>query len=744
MPLGGIGTGCLDIEVDGWLGFGTLFRRVWGWDDRDQVFAPPRTVVKIDSEDRGPLELPFLGMSIGGRTWVLGTRDVAHVDRARRIHYWGHFPVVDLEYEIDAAVSVGLRAWAPFVLGDIGASTIPSAAFEVHLRNTSPAEQEGTVVFTFRGPRQGAQPRIQCSRARHRVGGFDGVEVCAGDASYALGAIDEEGVRLGGGLGVDGSMWAAIGETLPQTVPLDASASAAVDFTLAPREERVVRFVMAWRTPGWTSDFPYGIELHRYANHYAREYGSAVAAACRLSRDHVSLLCRVLAWQQATYAEDDLPAWLRDQLVNVLHLIAEESYWAAAEPPLGNWCHQDGLFSLVEGTDAAGQQSCIPCDWYGNLPIVLFFPDLARSTLQAYRHNMRADGAVPFYLGQGLDLNGGSDGVPGWHFAHDRQRTLNGCCYADLVGRLWLRTGDDELLRAFYPSVRQNLTYVMTQSPGPEGVLGVIGDPGDEWYESMDMRGITSHAGGVRLAHLAVVERMARAVGDDGFAWQCREWYALGSQLLEDRLWQDGCYLLSLDVATGQTNDLVLAYQLDGDWIAHLHGLPPVFDKVRAAEALGTIGRLNVPVTRGGAVNVIQRNGCPTEFGGRMGGMCSMPASVFILAMNYIYAGQRDAGLEIAYQCADNLVNELGFTWDMPNMVRADPGHGEWIYGHDYYQCMSLWALPAALRGQSLGDFVAPGGFAERVLQAGARSGVECGARESQDKEDGLAAQEVR
>jgi uncharacterized protein (DUF608 family) len=121
---------------------------------------------------------------------------------------------------------------------------------------------------------------------------------------------------------------------------------------------------------------------------------------------------------------------------------------------------------------------------------------------------------------------------------------------------------------------------------------------------------------------------------------------------------------------------------------------------------------------------VVQRDGEPTDFGGRMGGMCSMPASVFILAMNYIYGGQREVGLEIARECVDNLVNQLGFTWDMPNMVRADPGYGERIYGHDYYQCMSLWALPAALRGQSLIEFVADDGIVDRVIQAGARLAV--------------------
>jgi len=64
-------------------------------------------------------------------------------------------------------------------------------------------------------------------------------------------------------------------------------------------------------------------------------------------------------------------------------------YWADAKLPLGSWWYQGGLFSLVESTVAAGQQSCIPCDWYGHLPLVYFFPDLAWSTLRAYCVNSR-------------------------------------------------------------------------------------------------------------------------------------------------------------------------------------------------------------------------------------------------------------------------------------------------------------------------------------------------------------------
>src|SRR5205823_13865160 len=85
------------------------------------------------------------------------------------------------------------------------------------------------------------------------------------------------------------------------------------------------------------------------------------------------------------------------------------------------------------------------------------------------------------------------------------------------------------------------------------------------------------YAGGTRLAQVRIVERMAEKIGDSAFAAKCREWIEAGTQLLEEKLWGDGYYLSSLDEASGKRTELVLAFQLDGEWIARLHGLPSVF-----------------------------------------------------------------------------------------------------------------------------------------------------------------------
>ena len=85
------------------------------------------------------------------------------------IHYWGHYPVADLEFEMpDCPVSVGLRAWAPFLSGDSAASNTPGAVFELHLRNLTRFAQEGRIAFHFPGPTQ-AEAQITVHSPREKI-----------------------------------------------------------------------------------------------------------------------------------------------------------------------------------------------------------------------------------------------------------------------------------------------------------------------------------------------------------------------------------------------------------------------------------------------------------------------------------------------------------------------------------------------------------------------------------------------
>ncbi|MBZ5561356.1 MAG: hypothetical protein LAP13_02940, partial [Acidobacteriia bacterium] len=693
MPLGGIGTGYLDVGTDGRWGYCTLFN----------------SGVPV----RGPLELPFLGVCIDRQPLVLTTQEVLGAANARDIHYWGHYPIVDLEYETAAPVSIGARIWSPFVPGDLRASNTPAAVFEIHLRNTSAQKREISLVFSFPGPTQAEAQISPTSQRQHQyimgypvsepvsqgviparrkeisAGAFRGIFVASDPgASYALGIIDSEKLRFGGPLGrygydfTSGHEWAAIPWGMPRLAETDFATSMAVDFDLGPGETKTIHILLAWHSPIWK-----GEGANCFHRMYAKQFQDAVAVAEAVANDHASLLQRVLAWQQAVYTSQELPVWLRESLVNILHLITKTSYWAQAKPPIGDWCRaEDGLFGLNESPRECPQIECIPCSFYGNIPIVYFFPELALSTLRGYKAYQYPDGAAPWIFGGitagALEGSQSTDGADLATPSPGLQTTLNGPCFVDMVDRYWLRSGNDAVLEELYPAVKKNTIYTMGLRSGPDGIVSVPEGnrnptpvklkpgAGLEWFEGNGWFGMTPHVGGIHLAQLRMAERMTEKVGDKGFAQQCRQWLEQGSKSMETKLWNGKYYLAYYEPESGKKSDLVFGYQLDGDWMCFYHGLPGVFEAKRARTTLETIKNTCMAIAPYGAANFANADGTVSDtskskaegWGLDYGAYSYFTPEAWMLAGTYLYQGYDELGMKLAENCARAMM-EHGYTW---------------------------------------------------------------------------------
>lgn len=747
MPLGGVDTGCLDVEASGLLGFCTIFNSL-----------VPR---------RGPLNLPFMGVAVGDTVWVLanpagasdgksctpglwghgapphevGSRDytLEGVRVPERISYWGHYPVADMEFVLGCPVSVGLRAFSPFVPGDLNTAMMPGVVFEAHLRNHSDQPLDGTLAISFPGPSAVEAPAGVFARTESQ-GVFSGVEVNSEGVAYALGAVGSENVRIGGELGVDGAAWARIGGNLPTVTDGDPGTSVAVDFRLAGNDSQIVRFVLTWCAPEWnawganrlaeTARHSYGshswqVESNMFTHRYARLYPSALATARKLAETHSEILERVIRWQQAIYQDKALLGWLQDSLINNLHLITECGVWAEAEPPIGGWCRkEDGLFALNECPRGCPQMECFPCSFYGNLPLVYFFPEAALSTLRAYKALQHENGATPWIFGYVMDVAGHN---------HERMQTLNGLCYAAMVDRYRMCWGDEAFTLEFYDSVKRNMEYILRigeqEGRGPGEIVASM--PGtnssgisedvlsDHWFEAPEPGwfGIVPHVAGLHIAQLRIVERMAEIVGDHGYAEKCRDYIAAGTKVVEEKGWNGDCYLTCIDSESGNVLDNVFSYQLDAQWVADAHGVSPVFDRERARITLGTINRCNVALSKTGATNYAMRDGSPAAVKG-YGPYAYFPPELLMLAMTYIYAGERDFGLDLARRCWENIICAQGYGWDMPNIISGQTDDSVRQFGADYYQDMMLWSLPAAIAGADLSGPCKPGGLVARMIEA--------------------------
>ena len=746
MPLGGIGTGFISLGADGTLDYmSTIFNDFLG--RRKGARLAQGWGMGLDDEGGGgqfmkrehipTCPLPFLGFSVGGKTCVLTLQGMAGVQNARDIHYWGHYPVANLEYETDAPISLGLRAWSPFLPGDAAASNTPGAVFEVHVRNISRDVQAGTVAFSFHGPREAEVGGPTKFSHRPTDGDLSGMEVSTEndgmEYAYTLAVLREHSVRVGGELGGNSAAWQRVCDALPETDSSSGGACVAVDFSLEPGESRAIRIILSWYAPHWQGEVDAersarlalreisrlvdwtALPANKYVHMYHERFESALEVAKYLADNHESLLNRIQAWQEVIYAEERLPGWLRDALVNIFHVIAQVTFWDKSADP-NHWC-KEGFFSANETLLTCPQQACIACDAIADWPINLFFPELIRYKLRIFRHYQKDYGLIPSTLGPGTELD------MRWY---DQQTASDGQAYVHLVDRVWQVTKDDSVIDEFYSSVKRCIIFMKSLDVDDDGLIELFekdspnypeakGQYHDDWL----MTGVACHISTLWLSTLRIVERMAMKAGDQAFAEKCRRDIEHGSKALEEKLWNENvaCYYLYHNVETGARSDTVLADQLVGEAMALLHGLPHVVPADRVKTTLNTLWRLNVATTRFGIRDSVRPDGTTDESGGytgiaNMGAYCTQVPAVLLIAN-----GDPGRGLEMPRRLWHQYVFGLGMAWDMPNGITAA---GEWYSGHEYWHNTMLWVLPLAVLGEDLATASATRGFAHRITAAAA------------------------
>jgi uncharacterized protein (DUF608 family) len=757
LPLGGIASGYLDLETAGTFGYSTIFN-----------YLTPRG---------GPLNTPFLGISVGGRTWVLTTGEtkqydpgqgpppppgpslaIRRVEQAKSIDYWGHYPIADVEYETSAPVSVGLRAWSAFIPGNAAVSDTPGAVFEVHLRNHTAARQTGTVAFSlpgFSGHQSALDPewtgpnpryaRVPATAERqyltylpqHKIVR----EVIQGDPSgvwvrdknwkmsYVLGVMGGENSRTGADLGIDGKSWSAIEKQLPQSVPETGGASLAVDFTLEAGQTKTVRFVLAWYAPEWKGDGAPDTAGNTYTRMYATRFANALEVARSLTTKHENLLRRIIRWQEEVYSTPEIPGWLADALINNLSLIAKTAMWAQAKPPIGPWCKpEDGLFAMNESPRSCSQMDTSPNSAVGNLPLVYFFPALERSTLRALKEYQFSDGRPPLTLGSG-------GGDKGFYFemvypGRGYQLVMQGSNYMVRLDRYWKVTGEDDFLKEFYDSARRATRWSFSLRP-PYGLSQIVAMPTEgtdplqdtEWYEDRPYYGYVCHPGGYRMAHAEMMRRWAKKRGDTELVEELDAWLEAGAQALEQYLWTGNYYRVYYEPETGRHMDVFFVPQLDGQLFARLHGLPGVFPEDHVEKVLemirkgSRVSKLGIPpayVTPEGAAWQ------PDDQKKYLTGMYTFEEfATYFLAETFMYEGQKNFGLDLLHRCLEAFSCKYAYTWDGANVFSHEDDTGERSYGTDYYQNMCLWDVPAALKGEDMSGPSKPGGLVYRMIQAG-------------------------
>lgn len=590
----------------------------------------------------------------GAESLPLSTADIA---------YWGHHPVADMICRFEPQqLELGIRAFSPLILGNSADSNIPAALFEIEIRNNGAAVVELELVI---------------SPPKRSTGRTHDVALTGEDIN-----IESDGDQFTGRI----------------TRRLEASASCRV------------RFVFAWHSPHWRDS---GREAH--VNQYSMRYGNAAAVAADALARYDKLLDAILAWQRAIYSTD-LPNWLRDGLVQSLYSLSKNTVWIARTRK-DEWWDEIGWFTHNESHTGCPITETMVCRMHGHLPIMFFYPELERTSLEAFRHFQILDGEIPFSYGMESSMRD-----PRYHCQHP----LNPGQYAQMIYRLFLRSGDRDMLAHFYDSAKRAIRYqfsldddddglVNDQSHAPPGELW----PANQFYDIWPWWGTSAYVAGTWLATLSCGAALADEMNDSAFAAECADWLARGKASYHDKLWNGEYYRLWHDPertsGEGVHNDVSLGNQLMAQWCVKIAGLPDVLPAENIDSALGAVKRLNMAATEHGLVNGVNPDGSryiskpdPEKFPDILPNN-DHSTQVFVgenlcAAMNFIFHGQRETGLEIARRIYEAVALTSRSPWKQRCLIDADTGMPVW--GEDYYSNMVIWALPMACSNESIDGFM--------------------------------------
>lgn len=271
MPLGGLGTGFIELNGDGTLGAMSV----------ENDWLKPKPV----SEYSG-----FVIEACGRRVELLPGKATG-----ADVRFWGHFPCADLDFgNTFGDVQVRLRAFAPLVAHDYGVSGLPAALFKFSVANRGPEALTVRVAAQWQAPEPPDAGAVQ-------VGG--GVWRDA-RGSYALGSRGE-------------------GWTTEDGVEAQNRLVCAATRRLAPGETAEVWFGIGWHFPEWMSSDG---ELLRHR--YAREFQDAGGVLQRALEEAARIEEGIIDWQSRVYGAK-LPPLLQDAVINGLYVLARNSWWLA-------------------------------------------------------------------------------------------------------------------------------------------------------------------------------------------------------------------------------------------------------------------------------------------------------------------------------------------------------------------------------------------------------------------------------
>lgn len=721
-PMGGFGAGMICLEGTGALSHFSLR-------NRPDVFNEPLTfaavsikgaphlarVLEAPVPDWKKFGLPGSGNGAAGTSYGL--------PRFREAEFEARFPFAKVFLSDKVMpLRVEVTGWSPFEPGDEDNASLPVAALEYALTNSSSDTLEGVFSWNARNfmtvgrNKNGIKPTSQgfvlwCSGPAERgweEGAFsatvDSADAQVNHAWFRGGFFDSLTVA-----------WRDIKEAKCYSrAPLEADSPGAtlfVPFKLAPGETRTLCLRFAWyvgRTQLRLGRDPASEPVNKdtYKPWYAGRFASIDEVAAYWREHYAELRSNSRRFSQCFY-DSTLPPEVIEAVAANLSILKSPTVLRQADGRLWGWegCSDGG--GCCEG-------SCTHV-WNYAQAIPHLFPRLERSLRETeFGPSQDARGHQQF-----------RSALPIRPVAHDFRAAADGQLGGILkVYREWRIGGDTEWLRRLWPKVRTSLNYcIETWDPGHKGWLE---EPHHNTYD-IEFWGPDGMCTSFYLGALKAATLMAKALGDD--AANYAELLKKGLSLMENELF-DGEYFFQkvqwkglrakspIEAQGGYSPEAAALLEKEGPkyqygkgclsdgvlgtWLASMCGVPEFVDAPKINSHLKAVHKYNLRTDLSFHSNP-QR---PSYACGAEGGLllCTWPKGEEPF-LPFVYAYEVWTGFE--YQVASHLMS-IGLVSEGREIVRVARARydgrvrnpfDEYECGHWYARAMSSYAMLQALTG---------------------------------------------
>ena len=739
--LGGIGTGNISVGARGELRDWEIFNRPAKGNHMPYSFFAIRTQVEGGKAVTKVLESKLHPPHTGATGYP--AVQVAGLPRFESSTLEGEYPFVRVFFEDDhVPVNVSMEAFTPFIPLNSVDSGIPGAVIRYRVTNPScstiavsiAGSQANPVGFEGYDHHQNLKLAKAVKNILKKEGGLTGIffttDLLSPDhPMYGSMALMTSAKQVtvkpswlkGGWWDGMHDFWSDFCEDgFLETqsvfdVPLSNLYSATkvdigslcINNSLKPGEEKVFEFILSWHFPNRPGNWYTLDDLKKLFDNETIDLivkGAGLNLSPPLEKNYYSTIFQD-AWEVGRYLSDNidrlegksrefsdalfgstLPVYVKEALSNNITVIRSTTCFRL----------ENGSFLAFEGSyDNMGAcpGNCTHV-WNYAQTMAFLFPDLEQSMRQTeFILETESDGKMNFRTMRVFDKEAGA--------IHDFPAVDGqlGCIIR--LYRDWKFSGDDHLLRSLWEKAGSALDFAFT-CWDPDGDF-VLEAKQHNTYD-IDFYGPNSLSGSMFYAALKAGMEMAEYLNDANRAAAYRQALELGSQRMDNQLWNGEYYiqqLADINAYRYQYGEGCLSDQILGQFMAHVAGLGYILPKDHVKKALLSIYEHNFKSSFADHENV-QRTFALNDEKGLL--LCSWPRGGRP-RLPFVYADEVWTGVE--YQVAVSLIWEgevekgleiVKAVRERHDGIRRNPWN-EAECGNHYARSLSSWALLLALSG---------------------------------------------